>query len=174
MPASDTPTPASDIRIVMKTSKGDIGLTVFASKTPVTAASFLNLASRGFYDGIKFHRVIAGFMMQGGDPRGTGTGGPGYQFEDEFLPELRFDRAGLLAMANAGPRTNGSQFFITYDQTPHLNNRHTIFGEVTSGLDVTTAIRQGDTITAIDILDPTDALFTQQAARIAEWNKRLA
>lgn len=166
-------TPVSDIRIVIKTSKGDIGLTVFASKTPITAASFLNLAQRGFYNGIKFHRVIAGFMMQGGCPRGTGTGGPGYQFEDEFLPELRFNRAGLLAMANAGPRTNGSQFFITYDATPHLNDRHTIFGEVTSGAEVTTSIRNGDEIQGIEILDDTAPLFEAQATRIADWNKRL-
>jgi peptidyl-prolyl cis-trans isomerase B (cyclophilin B) len=163
----------NDVRIVMKTSKGDIALTVFASKTPVTAASFLNLAARKYYDGVKFHRVIAGFMMQGGDPTGTGRGGPGYNFEDEFVPELRFTGAGLLAMANAGPRTNGSQFFITYAATPHLNDRHTIFGEVTAGLDVTTAISQGDQITGIDILDPIDALMDAYADRIKEWNKKL-
>jgi len=160
----------ADVNIVMKTNKGDIGLTIFASRTPITAASFLNLAKRGFYDGLKFHRVIAGFMLQGGDPRGTGTGGPGYDFEDEFVPELRFSGAGLLAMANAGPRTNGSQFFITYAATPHLNDRHTIFGKVTSGLDVTTAIRQGDNITTVEILDPVEPLLESMAARVAEWN----
>ena len=165
---------SADVRILMKTSKGDIALTVFASKTPVTAASFLNLAARKFYDGISFHRVIAGFMMQGGDPTGSGRGGPGYQFEDECLRELRFDRAGLLAMANAGPRTNGSQFFITYGPTPHLNDRHTIFGEVTAGGDVTTAIRQGDTISSIEILDSIEPLLQAQAARVEEWNKKLA
>ncbi len=163
----------SDIRVVMKTSKGDIALKLFAEHTPVTVASFLNLARRGFYDGIVFHRVIADFMMQGGDPTGTGTGGPGYEFEDEFRPALRFDRAGLLAMANSGPRTNGSQFFITYVATPHLNNRHTIFGEVTAGLDVTTDIKQGDTIQSVEILDSTDALFAAHADKLEGWNQRL-
>jgi peptidyl-prolyl cis-trans isomerase B (cyclophilin B) len=164
----------SDIRIVMKTNKGDIALTVFASKTPVTAASFLNLAKNKFYDGVTFHRVIAGFMMQGGDPTGTGMGGPGYQFEDEFRPDLRFDRAGLLAMANAGPRTNGSQFFITYGPTPHLDDHHTIFGEATAGLDVTTQIGRGDKIASIDILDPIDNLLAAHADRVAEWDKKSA
>ena len=105
---------ATDKNITIHTSKGDIKLTVFASKTPVTAASFLNLASRGFYDGLKFHRVIPDFMIQGGDPTGTGMGGPGYRFEDECRPDLRHDGPGVLSMANAGPGTNGSQFFITH------------------------------------------------------------
>jgi len=171
---SESPSPAvSDIRIVMKTSKGDIALTIFASKTPITAASFLNLAAHKFYDGVKFHRVIAGFMMQGGDPTGTGMGGPGYKFEDEFVPDLRFTGPGLLAMANAGPRTNGSQFFITYAPTPHLNNKHTIFGTVTTGLEVTTAIRGGDDILSIEILDPIEPLMAAQAERVAEWNKKM-
>ncbi len=172
MSESDTKA-RSDIRIVMKTSKGDIALTIFASKTPVTAASFLNLAASKFYDGVTFHRVIAGFMMQGGDPTGSGSGGPGYNFEDEFRPDLRFTRAGLLAMANAGPRTNGSQFFITYGPTPHLNDHHTIFGEVTAGLDVTTEVRGGDKITGIDILDPIDDLLATHAGRVEEWNKKI-
>lgn len=163
----------SDIRVVMKTNKGEIALKLYAGETPVTVANFLNLAQRGYYDGVTFHRVIADFMLQGGDPGGTGAGGPGYEFEDEFRPALRFDRAGLLAMANRGPRTNGSQFFITYTATPHLNNRHTIFGEVTEGLDVTTAIRQGDTITGIDVLDSTDALFAAQAEHLTRWNRVL-
>lgn len=163
----------SDIRVVMKTSKGDIALKLFADHTPVTVANFLNLAQRGYYDGIKFHRVIADFMLQGGDPTGTGSGGPGYEFEDEFRPALRFDRAGLLAMANRGPRTNGSQFFITYVPTPHLNDHHTIFGEVTEGLDVTTAIKQGDTIQSVEILDAPDALFAAQADKLESWNQQL-
>lgn len=130
---------ATDKNITIHTSKGDIKLTVFASKTPVTAASFLNLASRGFYDGLKFHRVNPNFMIQGGDPTGTGTGGPGYTFDDEIHPELVFDKPYQLAMANAGKRqdltgrlagTNGSQFFITTIAPSWLNGNHTIFGEV--------------------------------------------
>ena len=121
---------ATDKNITIHTSKGDIKLTVFASKTPVPAASFLNLASRGFYDGLKFHRVIPNFMIQGGDPTGTGMGGPGYRFEDECRPDLKHDGPGVLSMANAGPGTNGSQFFITTVPTPWLDGHHTIFGEV--------------------------------------------
>ena len=162
-----------DIRIKIKTDKGDIEITLLASKTPVTVASFLNLASKKYYDGLKFHRVIPDFMVQGGDPTGTGSGGPGYKFEDEFVSDLKFDKAGLLAMANAGPRTNGSQIFITHVPTPHLNQKHTIFGVTTKGQDVINAIKQGDKITSIEILDPTDELFTAQADRIAEWNKSL-
>ena len=159
-----------DIRIVMKTGKGNIELTLFPSKAPVTVASFLNLAKQGKYDGIVFHRVISDFMIQGGDPTGTGRGDRGYKFEDECVPELRFDKAGLLAMANAGPGTNGSQFFITHVPTPWLNGKHTIFGAVTKGQDVVNAIAQGDKITGIDILDPVDDLFAAKADRIAQWN----
>lgn len=162
-----------DIRIVLKTSKGDIALTIFASKTPVTAANFLNLASRGYYDGIKFHRVIADFMVQCGDPTGTGAGGPGYTFEDEFDPTLKHDKPGILSMANRGPKTNGSQFFITHVPTPWLDKKHSVFGEVTSGQDVVNAIAQGDTIKLIEIVDSTDELFAAQADRIATWNKKL-
>ncbi|TAM11946.1 MAG: peptidylprolyl isomerase [Nevskiaceae bacterium] len=162
-----------DIEILIKTSKGDIRLALFSSAAPVTVANFLNLAQRGYYDGVQFHRVIAGFMMQGGDPTGTGAGGPGYSFEDEFTPELRFDRAGLLAMANRGPATNGSQFFITYVPTPHLNDHHTIFGEVREGADVTQSIRQGDTIDSVTILGDAATLFSAQASRISDWNSHL-
>ena len=154
----------------MKTGKGNIELTLFPAKAPVTCASFLNLAKQGKYDGIVFHRVIADFMVQGGDPTGTGRGDRGYKFEDECVPELRFDKPGLLAMANAGPGTNGSQFFITHVPTPWLNGKHTIFGAVTKGQDVVNAIAQGDKITSIDILDPVDDLFAAKADRIAQWN----
>ena len=163
----------SDIRIKIETSKGDIDLTVFASKTPLTAANFLNLAKRGYYDGLSFHRVIPNFMIQGGDPTGTGAGGPGYRFEDEFVPSLKHNKPGILSMANAGPGTNGSQFFITHVPTPWLDGKHTIFGEVTKGQDVVDAIKQGDKITKIVILDPTDALFESQKPRVASWNKTL-
>jgi peptidyl-prolyl cis-trans isomerase B (cyclophilin B) len=164
-----------DIRITLSTSKGDIDLTVFASKTPLTAANFLNLATRGFYTGTKFHRVIEDFMVQGGDPEGTGRGGPGYRFEDECLPELKFTKPGLLAMANAGPGTNGSQFFITHVPTAWLNGKHTIFGEVAAAKDqaVVDAIQQGDKITGVKIHDSTEELFTAQAKPIAAWNKKL-
>jgi peptidyl-prolyl cis-trans isomerase B (cyclophilin B) len=160
-----------DIRIIIKTSKGDIETTVFASKVPVTAASFLNLAKSNYYDGISFHRVISNFMIQGGDPTGTGSGGPGYKFEDEIDRSLRHSKPGILSMANAGPGTNGSQFFITHLATPHLDGKHAVFGEVTKGQDVVNAIRQGDKINSIEILDSTDELFAVKANRIEEWNK---
>jgi peptidyl-prolyl cis-trans isomerase B (cyclophilin B) len=159
-----------DIRIVLKTAKGNIDLTLFPAKAPVTVASFLNLAKQGKYDGIIFHRVIANFMIQGGDPTGTGSGDRGYKFEDECVPELKFDKAGVLAMANAGPGTNGSQFFITHVATPWLNGKHTIFGQVTKGQEVVDAIAQGDKITGVEILDSTDDLFKAQAARLAKFN----
>jgi len=174
--AAPTPkktTQMKDIRIVMKTGKGNIELTLFPSKAPVTCASFLNLAQQGKYDGIVFHRVIPDFMVQGGDPTGTGAGDRGYKFEDECKPDLTFNRPGLLAMANAGPGTNGSQFFITHVPTPWLNGKHTIFGAVTKGQEVVNAIAKGDKITGIDILDPTDELFAAKADRIAQWNAAL-
>ena len=161
------------IRCIMKTTKGDIHITLQAADTPVTCASFLNLARRGYYDGVTFHRVIADFMVQGGDPTGTGRGGPGYTFEDEPKRYLRHDKAGILSMANAGPGTNGSQFFITHGPTPHLDGKHTVFGETTQGQDIINAIRQGDSIKSIEILDDAETIFTAQATRIAEWNKAL-
>jgi len=149
----------------MTTSRGEILLRLYADKTPLTVINFVSLAEGTmllggapkpthipFYDGLTFHRVIRDFMIQGGCPLGTGTGGPGYTFADEIVPELRFDRPGLLAMANAGPDTNGSQFFITHVPTPHLNGKHTIFGEVVKGQDVVDAIEQGDTIEHVEIL----------------------
>ena len=110
----------------------------------MTVENFINLARSGFYDGTTFHRVIAGFMAQGGDPTGTGRGGPGYEFGDEFSPDLRHDGPGVLSMANAGPGTNGSQFFITYGATPHLDDRHSVFGRVVEGMDVLQSIRERD------------------------------
>ncbi|ODV10409.1 MAG: peptidylprolyl isomerase [Rhodanobacter sp. SCN 68-63] len=141
-------------------------------KTPVTVASFVNLAKRGYYDGLSFHRVISDFMIQGGCPQGTGTGGPGYKFEDEFNPSLRHDKPGVLSMANAGPRTNGSQFFITHGATPWLDGKHSVFGEVVGADDqkVVDAIRQGDTIEKVTVEGDVDALLAAQAERVKEWN----
>ena len=163
----------SDIAIEIHTSKGVIECTLYASKTPITVANFLNLAQRGYYDGLTFHRVIPNFMIQGGDPTGTGRGGPGYRFEDEFHPSLRHTGPGILSMANAGPGTNGSQFFITHTATPWLDKKHSIFGSVSNGQSVVDAIRQGDRIQKITIVDSTEALFTAQKKRIEEWNATL-
>ena len=158
------------MRAIIKTTKGDIELDLYADRTPVTVANFVNLAQRGYYDGVTFHRVIPNFMVQGGDPTGSGAGGPGYRFEDEFDPGLRHDSAGILSMANAGPGTNGSQFFITHLPTPHLDGHHTVFGKVTSGQDVVDSIVQGDVMHGIAIEGDTEALFESQSARLTEWN----
>jgi peptidyl-prolyl cis-trans isomerase B (cyclophilin B) len=163
----------NDIRIVLHTTKGNIEATLFASKVPMTTANFLNLASKKYYDGITFHRVIPDFMIQGGDPTGTGMGGPGYKFGDEFVPGLKHSKPGIFSMANAGPGTNGSQFFITHVATPHLDGKHTVFGEVTKGQSVVNAIAKGDKITTFEIVDATDELFTAQAANISKWNGSL-
>lgn len=159
-----------DIRIIVKTNRGNIEGVLYPSKAPVTVANFLNLAKRGYYDGLKFHRVIPNFMIQGGDPTGTGSGGPGYRFEDECTPELKHDKPGIFSMANAGPGTNGSQFFITHVATPWLDGKHTVFGSVTKGQDVVNAVAQNDKIESIEILDPTDELFQAEAKRLKEWN----
>lgn len=164
---------ATDKNITLHTTKGDIKLTVFASKTPVTAANFLNLATKGFYNGITFHRVIPDFMVQCGDPTGTGCGGPGYKFEDECRPDLKHDTPGVLSMANAGPGTNGSQFFITHVPTAWLNGKHTVFGNVTEGQNIVDSIKQGDKIDSITIHDDTTDLFTEQKSRIDSWNAAL-
>lgn len=142
----------------IKTSKGDINLKLIPEAAPMTVTNFVYLAKRGYYDGLIFHRVIADFMIQGGDPTGTGAGGPGYQFGDEFVEELTFNVPGKLAMANAGPGTNGSQFFITHVPTEWLNYKHTIFGEVVSDADqaVVNKVAQGDTIETIEITGDID------------------
>lgn len=160
----------TDIRIIVQTDKGTIEGTIYADKTPMTAANFLNLAKRGYYDGLKFHRVIPNFMIQGGDPTGTGSGGPGYKFGDECRPDLKHNRGGLFSMANAGPGTNGSQFFITHVPTDWLDGKHTVFGEVTKGKDVVDAIKQGDKIKSIEVLDSTDDLFAAQKTNLDKWN----
>jgi peptidyl-prolyl cis-trans isomerase B (cyclophilin B) len=162
-----------DIRIILHTSRGAIEATLFASKVPITAANFLNLAQTGFYNGVTFHRVIRDFMIQGGDPTGTGRGGPGYRFPDEIHKDLKHDKPGLFSMANAGPNTNGSQFFITHVATPHLNGKHAVFGEVTMGQDIVDSIKQGDTIESVEILDSTETLFKSEEKLIAAWNKAI-
>lgn len=153
----------------METSKGTILIKLEPEKTPLTVANFVGLAEgtkhyaktpgeqpkkqdKPFYDGLTFHRVIPDFMIQGGDPQGTGTGGPGYRFKDEFDPSLKHDKAGILSMANAGPGSNGSQFFITHKDTPWLNNRHSVFGRVVEGQDVVNKIVKGDTIKTVKIV----------------------
>ena len=155
------------------TDRGTIRVELAADKAPLTVANFVNLAQRGFYDGLKFHRVINDFMVQGGCPQGTGTGGPGYRFEDEANNGLRHER-GVLSMANAGPNTNGSQFFITHVATPWLDGKHTVFGKVIEGMDVVDAIKQGDLIKSLKIEGDTSAALAAKADRVAEWNKILA
>mgnify|MGYP006150127603 CR=1 FL=1 len=163
----------NELAAVIATTKGDIHVTLFPVEAPLTVANFVNLAQRGYYDGMKFHRVLANFMIQGGDPTGSGSGGPGYQFADEFSPSLRHNSAGTLSMANAGPRTNGSQFFITHVPTPHLDDVHSVFGKVSSGQDVVDAIAQNDIITTISIEGDPSALLTSQKKDVDEWNRLL-
>lgn len=133
------------------TNRGTIRLELYSDKVPNTVANFEKLTGDGFYDGLKFHRVIADFMIQTGCPQGTGTGGPGYQFEDEFHDDLRHDGPGVLSMANAGPNTNGSQFFITHVATPWLDGKHSVFGRVLEGQDVVDAVQQGDTMEKVTV-----------------------
>lgn len=140
-------------RVKMETDKGTIELELYPEHAPVTVNNFVFLAREGFYDGITFHRVIANFMIQGGDPTGTGRGGPGYRFADELVGNPLKHETGSLSMANAGPNTNGSQFFITHSPQPHLNGRHTVFGKVVKGQDVVNAIRQGDKMSKVEVVE---------------------
>ncbi len=151
MPEKQYPSPPTMIidatrgySATIKTDIGEIVIDLYADKAPKTVNNFVFLAKDGFYDGVIFHRVIHNFMVQGGDPTGTGMGGPGYRFEDEFHPSLRHNGPGILSMANAGPGTNGSQFFITHVATPHLDDRHSVFGRVSDGLDVLLSIPERD------------------------------
>ena len=135
------------------TNRGTIRIQLHADKTPKTVANFEKLAGEGFYDGLKFHRVIADFMVQTGCPKGNGTGGPGYQFADEFHRDLKHDKPGVLSMANAGPNSNGSQFFITHVATPWLDNKHSVFGQVIEGQDVVDKIKQGDVMEKVAVAE---------------------
>ncbi len=162
----------SDLTATMTTNKGTITIRLFAEKTPLTVANFANLAQRGFYNGLKFHRVIPDFMVQGGCPKGTGTSGPGYDFADEFDSSLGHTKPGILSMANAGPNTNGSQFFITHVPCPWLDGKHTVFGEIAGDKDqeVIDSIRQGDTITAVTIEGDVTEIFEKAKDQLKTWN----
>ncbi len=163
------------IKATIKTNKGDININLTDDKTPVTVANFVNLIKNGFYNDLTFHRVIPDFMIQGGCPIGTGTGGPGYKFADEFDASLKHDKPGVLSMANAGPGTNGSQFFVTHVATPWLDGKHSVFGEVVSEADqaVVNSIAGGDSIQTIELEGDVDALLEAQAENVKEWNDYL-
>lgn len=163
------------MKVKIMTEKGDININLLPEKSPVTVANFVNLAKKGYYDGLKFHRVIDNFMAQGGDPTGTGAGGPGYQFEDEVDNGLNFSKAGKLAMANAGPGTNGSQFFITTVPTEWLNGHHTIFGEIVSDNDlkVVKKLTNGDIMKKVVVEGDVDSFLKTQKNRVDSWNKTL-
>jgi peptidyl-prolyl cis-trans isomerase B (cyclophilin B) len=165
----------SDLIAVFNTERGAIRLKLFADVAPLTVANFVNLIQRGYYDGLKFHRVIPDFMIQGGCPNGVGNGGPGYRFENECSPKARHDKPGVLSMANAGPGTNGSQFFITHTATSWLDGKHTVFGEVVSSADqaVVDAIRQGDVIQTAVVEGDSAPLLAAQAERVSQWNAAL-
>ncbi len=143
--------PKKTYHATIETDRGDIEIKFYPQHAPKTVNNFVFLAREGFYDGVTFHRVISNFMIQGGDPTGTGRGGPGYRFEDEFEGNPLIHETGVISMANAGPNTNGSQFFITHSPQPHLDGRHTVFGKVTRGQDVVNAIRQGDVMNKVSI-----------------------
>ncbi len=164
---------AEELKAVIETSQGTIVLKLYGDKAPLTVANFVNLSRRGYYNGLIFHRVIPKFMIQGGDPTGTGRGGPGYRFEDEFHPTLRHDSPGILSMANAGPGTNGSQFFITHVPTPWLNNKHSVFGKVIEGMDVVNEIKKGDNIIKIFIKGKDSPKMDKLKKRIEQWNSIL-
>ena len=157
---------------LFETDRGPIKIELYPDKAPLTVANFVNLAKRGFYDGLGFHRVIPDFMIQGGCPEGSGRGGPGYKFEDETGNGIGHER-GVLSMANAGPNTNGSQFFITHVATPWLDGKHTVFGKVVEGLEAVDKVEQGDHIRKVTIEGDADAVLAAKADRVAEWNRIL-
>ena len=146
-------------KIQIQTGRGNITIEMFEDEAPNTVANMISLIEKGYYDGLNFHRVIPDFMIQGGCPHGTGTGGPGYDFDDECAPDRRHDSAGILSMANAGPGTNGSQFFITHGPTPHLDGKHTVFGKVTEGQEVVDEIEKGDVMQTVVVLQKRDRVY---------------
>ncbi len=162
------------MKATISTNKGDINLKLYPEKTPKTVANFINLAQRGYYDNLTFHRVIDNFMIQGGCPNGDGRGGPGYTFEDEFDPELKHDEPGVLSMANAGPGTNGSQFFITHIDTPWLDGKHSVFGKVVSDEDqkIVNSISQDDKIESVSIEGDVEAHLSK-VTEVQMWNELL-
>ncbi|MBB5208200.1 peptidylprolyl isomerase [Chiayiivirga flava] len=164
----------SNLIATFKTNRGDIRVKLETEKTPITTANFVNLVQRGYYNGLTFHRVIPDFMIQGGCPQGTGTGGPGYKFEDETNTGIRHER-GVLSMANAGPATNGSQFFITHVATPWLDGKHTVFGKVVGEGDqaVVDAIKGSDTIESITLEGDAQAVLDKASSHVAKWNQVL-
>jgi peptidyl-prolyl cis-trans isomerase B (cyclophilin B) len=166
---------SNDLQAHIVTGRGTIHLRLFADQTPITVANFVNLAVRKYYDGLSFHRVIPDFMIQGGCPEGSGRGGPGYKFEDEIVPALKHDSAGVLSMANAGLGTNGSQFFITHVATPWLDGKHTVFGRILGSEDreIVDQIRTGEKIGSITIKGDYAPLFEKEKNRLAQWNKIL-
>lgn len=159
-----------ELKVKITTNMGVIEAKLFHKQTPKTVSNFVELARKGFYNGIIFHRVIPNFMIQTGDPKGNGTGGPGYNFADEFVPELKHTKPGILSMANAGPNTNGSQFFITVKETPHLDGRHTVFGEVTSGMDIATKISEAKSQNDKPVTD----IKMEKVEIIGDWFKPVA
>lgn len=161
----------NELYAIITTDRGVMEFLLYRQVAPVTVTSFVNLATRGFYDGLTFHRVVEDFMAQGGDPMGNGAGGPGYSFEDEI--RLRHNQMGILSMANAGPDSNGSQFFITHQATPHLNGAHTVFGLVHSGKGLIREIRIGDTINSITIEGDAKSFLERKSDRVYQWNQSL-
>ena len=158
----------NELYAVIDTNRGTMELLLYRQVAPITVTNFVNLATRGFYDGLTFHRIVEGFMVQGGDPAGNGSGGPGYQFEDEI--RLRHNQMGILSMANAGPATNGSQFFVTHVATPHLNGAHTVFGLIHSGKNIILDIRIGDVINSITIVGNAKSFLERNSDRVYAWN----
>ena len=146
-------------KIQIQTERGNMTIEMFEDEAPNTVANMISLIQKGYYNGLNFHRVIPDFMIQGGCPHGTGTGGPGYDFDDECAPDRRHDSAGVLSMANSGPGTNGSQFFITHGPTPHLDGKHTVFGKVTEGQEVVDEIKQGDVMQTVVVLQKRDHVY---------------
>lgn len=166
---------SSSLQVTIHTTKGDIKLNLFPDKAPLTVLNFVNLSKKGFYDNLTFHRVIPNFMIQGGCPLGTGTGHPGYRFIDEFSPDLKHSKPGILSMANSGPNTNGSQFFITHVPTPWLDKKHSIFGEVVDQKDqaVVNSIVQGDKISSVTIHGDFSKLAGENKDVLTTWNEAL-